>query len=108
MTTIDYTNADVNNGKLNVKAGSEDFTVNVSVPVNMFIRSGHDGVVQTGITNDIVQDYGTTGEVTIRLDGGNDQAFIGKGVTGHVILVGGAGNDVLIDTSKAHVDFVYN
>jgi hypothetical protein len=106
--TIDYTDADVRKGKLNVNAGGEDFTVNVSVPVNLFIRSGDNGTVQLDASNDIVQDYGTTGEVIIRMDGGNDQAFIGKGVTGHVILVGGTGNDTLINSSSAHVDFVYN
>jgi|SRR5262245_1321584 len=87
--TIDYTDADVRKGKLNVNAGGEDFTVNVSIPVNLFIRSGDNGTVQLGASDDIVQDYGTTGEVIIRMDGGNDQAFIGKGATGHVILVGG-------------------
>jgi hypothetical protein len=106
--SIDYTDPDVRKGKLNVNAGGEDFTVNVSIPVNLFIRSGDNGTVQLGSGNDIVQDYGTTGEVTIRMDGGNDQAFIGKGVTGHVVLVGGTGNDVLINASSAHVDFVYN
>lgn len=106
--TIFYTDADVSKGKLTVQAGSEDFNVNVTEQVNLFIRSGHNGVVQLGSANDIVQDYKSTGEVIIRMDGGNDQAFIGKGATGHIILVGGTGNDTLINASNAHVDFAYN
>jgi hypothetical protein len=105
MTTT-YTDADINHGKLTIRAA--DFAATLTEQVNLFIRSSGGGTVQLGASDDIVQDYSTSGETIIRMDGGNDQAFIGKGVTGHVVLVGGTGNDVLINASSAHVDFVYN
>lgn len=103
---VDFTNADVRKGKLTVNTGGEDFTVNVSVPVNVFVRNSGDGVVNLGSSNDIVQDYGS-GDVTFNLGAGADQFFAGKGVTGHLIVNGGAGNDVLIDASKTSIDFLY-
>jgi hypothetical protein len=106
--TIAYTDADVSRGKLAVNTGGEDFTVNVTVPVNLTIRNSGDGVVNTGSGNDIVQDY-SSGNVVFNLGAGDDQWFASKQLNGqHLTVTGGAGNDVLIDAGRALTDFVYN
>ena len=101
--TVTYTNADVSHGRLSVNTGGEDFTVNLTVPVNMGIRNAGDGTINLGSGNDIVQDY-SGHDLTINLGAGNDNLFIGQKVGAfHIDITGGTGNDFLQSASVAAI-----
>src|SRR5262249_44021013 len=107
--TIHYADADVKKGQLTVSAGSQDYTVNVDIPVSVSIKASTNGpgTIQLGSGADTVQNNGH-GNIVIDLGAGNDTYVQRVGGNIHIDITGGPGNDTLSNRNGAIANYNYN
>jgi hypothetical protein len=94
--TVNYTDSDIVNGHLNVNTGTEDYTVNVDLPViiDMGRNERGSGVINLSDGNDLIN-YTSVAGAVINMGAGNDMFNQAKSSAAVIDFTGGPGNDIV-------------